>query len=659
MKRSYSSSQSLSAPMATMGYRSQRSIVNLHTTQTPYVPPSYGPGDCELEPDFINYSENRRLAECLAERDIYESSTKIMHRLKLMSRLNYEFNLWVQDLARRDPTIPNVFVPKVSGTIFTFGSFKLGVHTKGADIDTLCVGPKHVQREMFFNEFTKVLEKVHLVKNLRSVEDAFVPVVKFEYDGVDIDLIYARLNRFTVPKNFDITDNSIIKDIDLRCVRSLNGARVAMDLYSLVPNHDQFRQALRAVKLWAKQCGIYSNLLGYFGGITYAIMMARVNQLYPKFLAAQLVDKFFELYSNWEWPCPVMLKAIEDINYGHSIWNPSLKPADRFDLLPVITPSYPQQNSTHNVNESSKRIILEELRRGHELTKKILKQQASWDDLFDRPSFFSKFKNFVIILVEAASEKHLQLFDGLVASKLRFLVAYLDHSRKLQRAQIYERSIEPCKAFFDKDKAFFDKEKQVDTTSDVKVQETVQPLSPDDTKDDTLDIYEHLVEETDDVAKKDEDDVVAVISPVKKPKPFKRMWIVGIELNAVESEQKRSINISEEIKNFKGSVLRTKGYAEWGPDNCGIDCFAVKRKQLGNYVDEECLEDNGRKRRKVCEVSEEELKKELEYFMSVLVQVTHYFPELPVRKRRDNREDELPSKVRRMNCSEMCCVVDE
>lgn len=78
-------------------------------------------------------------------------------------------------------------------SIFTFGSYRLGVHSSGADIDTLCVGPRHITREMFFDTFHEILANDERVKEMTAVPDAYVPVIKMIFDGIDIDLVYASL----------------------------------------------------------------------------------------------------------------------------------------------------------------------------------------------------------------------------------------------------------------------------------------------------------------------------------------------------------------------------------------------------------------------------------------------------------------------------------
>ena len=91
----------------------------------------------------------------------------------------------------------------------------------------------------------------------------------------------------------------LLKNLDEKCVRSLNGCRVTDGILSLVPNQEVFRLALRAIKLWAKCRGVYSNALGFLGGVSWAMLVARTCQLYPKACASKIVEKMFFVIGRW------------------------------------------------------------------------------------------------------------------------------------------------------------------------------------------------------------------------------------------------------------------------------------------------------------------------------------------------------------------------
>ncbi|KAG0904605.1 hypothetical protein G6F33_002386 [Rhizopus arrhizus] len=290
---------------------------------------------------------------------------------------------------------------KAGGKIFTYGSYRLGVNAKATN---------------------------EQIKDITPVTDAFVPVIKFKYSGIPIDFVCARLNLEEISEDIDLKDPEILRGLDAHSVRSINGTRVADDILNLVPNMDTFRATLRCIKLWATRKAVYSNVLGFLGGVAWAILVARVCQLYPHASASTLISKFFHILTSWSWPSPVMLKAVEDgpAFANTKPWNPKLNPTDRSHRMPVITPSYPSMCTTHNVTQSTQRIITGEIKRAAKIVDKIVAGSAKWPQLFEAHNFFKMYRQYLQITV-IADNYELQLkWTGLVEARLRQLVIKLE-----------------------------------------------------------------------------------------------------------------------------------------------------------------------------------------------------------------------------------------
>lgn len=46
------------------------------------------------------------------------------------------------------------------------------------------------------------------------------------------------------------------------------------------------------------------------------------------------------------------------------IWDPRIRTTDRYHLMPIITPAFPEQNSTFNVTKSTRQVIVNEFKEG-------------------------------------------------------------------------------------------------------------------------------------------------------------------------------------------------------------------------------------------------------------------------------------------------------
>jgi poly(A) polymerase len=320
-----------------------------------------------------------------------------------------------------------------------------------------------------------------------------------------IIMIWPRVHLLMCAQAMHGVDDKYLLGASTATVRSLNGTRVADAILQNVPHPPTFKIALRLLKYWMKKRGLYGNKLGYLGGVQIAILTARICQLYPRATASTIVVKFFKVLLVWakcgKWSPeqPIMLveqgpkEGVEWQGLNADIWrvrgeappaaaqphsaaaspqpraclrHPKLylncapryacaglaettgssyapRSRQRVELLPILTPAYPSMNSTFNINESTKRILLQELERGQKIAAQIELAQAggssmqSWGELVEQSDFFTRYKSFVRVDIVAGSEDGHRSWKGLAESQLRMFVDSLEGGASREHSPLH------------------------------------------------------------------------------------------------------------------------------------------------------------------------------------------------------------------------------
>lgn len=376
--------------------------------------------------------------------------TSLSHaRTEVLNTLQRVAQQLVQLVGKKKGIPPNI-LESAGGRVVPYGSFRLGVYgpgtwpsfatgtymltPPGSDIDTLMVGPKHVHRNDFFEHMRELITKAFgadAIGEFTPVTDTSVPIIKTKLVGISIDLIYCSLMVSSVPAGLELTDNALLKGLDETDLRCVNGTRVTDMILQLVPQGKTFRHALRAVKHWAKQRAIYGNIVGFPGGVAWAMMVARICQLYPRATGSLIVSRFFHIMKSWKWPQPVLLTQVDSGPPGIAkVWNPKIYPGDKRHIMPVITPAFPSMCATHNVGHSTLMVIQRELNRASELVNGIFAGTKQWKDLFIPHTFFSEgYKHYISVNSASRTKEAQEIWSGFVESRLRRLVTGLETSQ--------------------------------------------------------------------------------------------------------------------------------------------------------------------------------------------------------------------------------------
>ena len=243
-------------------FRAQRILVPVNTKIAPIkpVPIILIPNApvCHIMPREDHIQRTKDLKEAMKPFNVFEDESDLKLRVTILDLLSALFKDWIVDVSLAH-YMPLDAALKLGGKIQPFGSYRMGIHQRGADIDALLIGPRNISRELFFGSFFNLLKEQEHVTNCRTIEEAYVPVIKLNFYNIEVDLLYARMALKEIPEDLDLKDDMLLKNLDQRCVRSLNGCRVTDKIIQMVPNLENFQLAIRCIKLWAKSKYFYLN----------------------------------------------------------------------------------------------------------------------------------------------------------------------------------------------------------------------------------------------------------------------------------------------------------------------------------------------------------------------------------------------------------------
>ncbi|CAO3670814.1 unnamed protein product [Umbelopsis ramanniana] len=308
-------------------------------------------------------------------------------------------------------------------------------------MDLVCLAPHYVDHHPFFQQFPQML-KNESIQVLEVVHRAPVPIIKFILEDIPCDISFARLHATTLDPLPNLLDDAILDNIDDVDMRSLDGPRVNLYVAKLVRRQDRdvLSSALRCIKYWAINRGIYGKPMGYLNGGTWTLLLCKtyLSSHRNEHTVSQLLLDFFNHWSHWEWPKPVLLDQLHDHD-GQRIEFEQL-PEFQNNLMPILTPCYPYKSGNPYATQYSKKVLQRELQRAFTIV-------AAANDAEQPPQLVSKlfkpfpfdrtYKHYLNIILFCESTKQQEKWKGKLAACIPKMLQLLDTNEMITFAHAW------------------------------------------------------------------------------------------------------------------------------------------------------------------------------------------------------------------------------
>ncbi|CCW61479.1 unnamed protein product [Phytomonas sp. EM1] len=295
---------------------------------------------------------------------------------------------------------------------------------------------------VFLKELSGLLRKYYDLR-VTIITSARVPLVKLYSEGIAVDIVFASTALPTPPTTEQLLCDNFLLYVSIESRPSVNGIRTVLEIKQSLPvDYDVYVTTLKAVKRWAMKRLVYGNLFTFPNGVTLAIMVCYICQTFPhnspSFLFRYFFSYFAEFLPSHVFPSiPIFItlslqqKKIR-IDGIPRCWS-SNRASCKEEIFPVLNPAYPYVNAAHSVGRCGLQYFYDEIVRAQQLLF-LHPKRIPMDQIWEPYSICKNFRQFVAIhvsciaMVEEDCESALNIWKGLIESKLRFFVYAIERT---------------------------------------------------------------------------------------------------------------------------------------------------------------------------------------------------------------------------------------
>ncbi len=276
--------------------------------------------------------------------------------------------------------------PPNYNALVTIGSFQHGIISNDLDFSLIHFHNSNTDDE-FKKRLTYELAKEDTIIHVaRYIPEAKVPIIDLclkSIENADLQIHYLNDCSFRDYDNifYDNYEFMLKQNTkDYNKLYPISGVFEVMNMKKFIRYFKDYQIVLSFVKHWAKSRDLYGKAFGYLGGISWSILVVfyldksfeQNKQIYDLDLTShvryfKLIKGFFKFYSNWNWNNPISLYDYDYVKMSTQQYEHQIKKT----AINILQTVYPYHNTSKNVNDSTRKLIMNELNRAQCLFEMI------------------------------------------------------------------------------------------------------------------------------------------------------------------------------------------------------------------------------------------------------------------------------------------------